>query len=258
MKDFLDQGFEPSTRDPNELARQVSRTELRKRFYKDVAVVEEAGGFQLSLDGRAVRTPAKRALVAPKRAIADAIAAEWNAQQDSIDPATMPLTRLANSIIDGVADRTGEVREDIAAYFETDLLFYRADGPDRLIARQTEHWDPVVRWAADELGARFVLAEGIIHARQPEPALSAARAALPTDVWIIGALHSVTTLTGSALLALAQLRGFRDAPAVWTAAHVDEDWNFEKWGTDEAVLARRNMRETELRAADLVFRAMRL
>lgn len=257
MKDFLDQGFEPSTRDPNELARQVSRTELRKRFYKDVAVVEEADGFQLHLDGRAVRTPAKRPLVAPKRAIAEAIAAEWDAQQASIDTATMPLTRLANSVIDGVTDRAGEVRDDIAAYFGTDLLFYRADGPDRLIARQTEHWDPVVRWAADEFGARFVLAEGIVHAKQPDRALEAARNALPSDVWTIGALHSITTLTGSALLALALMNGFRDAPAVWTAAHVDEDWNFEKWGADEGVIHRRNMRETELRAADLVMKAMR-
>lgn len=257
MKDFLDRGFEPSTRDPNELARQVSRTELRKRFYKDVAIVEEADGFQLHLDGRAVRTPAKRPLVAPKRAIAEAIAAEWDAQQASIDPATMPMTRLANSVIDGVTDRAGEVRDDIAAYFGTDLLFYRADGPDGLIARQTEHWDPVVRWAADEFGARFVLAEGIVHAKQPDRALEAARNALPSDVWTIGALHSITTLTGSALLALALMNGFRDAPAVWTAAHVDEDWNFEKWGADEGVIHRRNMRETELRAADLVMKAMR-
>lgn len=257
MKDFLDQGFEPSTRDPNELARQVSRTELRKRFYKDVAIVEEADGFQLHLDGRAVRTPAKRPLVAPKRAIAEAIAAEWDAQQASIDPATMPMTRLANSVIDGVTDRAGEVRDDIAAYFGTDLLFYRADGPDGLIARQTEHWDPVVRWAADEFGARFVLAEGIVHVKQPDRALEAARNALPSDVWTIGALHSITTLTGSALLALALMNGFRDAPAVWTAAHVDEDWNFEKWGADEGVIHRRNMRETELRAADLVMKAMR-
>lgn len=257
MKDFLDQGFEPSTRDPNELARQVSRTELRKRFYKDVAVVEQADGFQLHLDGRAVRTPAKRPLVAPKRAIAEAIAAEWDAQQASIDPATMPLTRLTNSVIDGVTDRAGEVRDDIAAYFGTDLLFYRADGPDGLIARQTEHWDPVVRWAADEFGARFVLTEGIVHAKQPDRALEAARNALPSDVWTIGALHSITTLTGSALLALALMNGFRDAPAVWTAAHVDEDWNFEKWGADEGVIHRRNMRETELRAADLVMKAMR-
>lgn len=256
MKDILDQGFEPSTRDPNELARQVSRTELRKRFYKDVAVAEDMGGFHLKLDGRAVRTPAKRVLAAPKRAIAEALASEWDAQQETIDPATMPMTRLANSIIDGVADRTVEVREDIAAYFGTDLLFYRADGPEGLIARQAEHWDPVVRWAADELGARFVLAEGIVHTKQPDQSIAAARSALPSDMWITGALHSMTTLTGSALLALALMRGFRDAPAVWTAAHVDEDWNFEKWGADEGMLARRAQREQELHAADLVMKAM--
>lgn len=257
MKDFLEQGFEPVTRDPNELARQVSRTELRKRFYKDVDIAEDAGGFQLLVDDRGVRTPAKRALVAPKRIIADAIAAEWDAQKGTIDPASMPMTRLSNSIIDGVSDRLDEVREDVAAYFGTDLLFYRADGPDGLTARQTEHWDPVVRWAADELGARFVLAEGIVHVKQSAQALEAARQALPSDIWTVGALHSVTTLTGSALLALALFHGFLDAPAVWKAAHVDEDWNFEKWGADDGVMHRRRSRETELGAAALVMRAMR-
>ena len=121
----------------------------------------------------------------------------------------MPLTRLANSIIDGVAARREEVAADVLKYLGSDLLFYRADGPDALMAKQGAAWDPIVRWAADELGARFVLAEGIVHVRQPDHAIAAAEKAIPADRWIVGALHAVTTLTGSALLALALMRGFR-------------------------------------------------
>jgi chaperone required for assembly of F1-ATPase len=256
MKELFEQGLGPSPLDPNESAR--TRPVLRKRFYTTVSVTAEGAGFSLLLDGKTVRTPARRPLVAPRREIADALAAEWEAQQETIDPTSMPMTRLANSIIDGVTDRRDKVAADIAAYFETDMLFYRADSPEGLVARQAEQWDPVVRWAADELGARFILAEGIIHARQPDHALQAARKALPLEPWTIGALHAVTTLTGSALLALAMMHGFRDVPAVWEAAHVDQDWNFGLWGADEGVIHRRNMRETEMRAADLVFKAMKV
>jgi chaperone required for assembly of F1-ATPase len=168
----------------------------------------------------------------------------------------MPLTRLANSVVEAVVDRVDAVTDDVAKYFQSDLLFYRAGHPDALVAREAAHWDPVLFWAADALGAHFILAEGIVHVRQPESAVAAARAALPTDPWSIAALHVITTLTGSALLALALLRGVLDQDQVWAAAHVDEDWNAEKWGVDEEIAARRAARVVEFAAAASVLKAM--
>ncbi len=237
-------------------ARAGSRPTLRKRFYKDAGVQEAEGGFAVLLDGRPVRTPARRPLVAPQQVLAQAIAAEWQAQTDVIDPAGMPLTRLSNSIIDGVTDRAAEVADDIARYFASDLLFYRAEHPEGLVARQAQHWDPIVTWMADEYGARFILAAGIVHVAQPDAALTAARAALPSDPWPLGALHVATTLMGSAVLALALARGRLDVTAAFAAAHLDEDWNFERWGGEDAVAQRRAARLRDLEAAALVLRAI--
>ncbi|MEW6642921.1 MAG: ATP12 family protein [Pseudomonadota bacterium] len=254
MRELFDEVAGQSPLDPNEAARQSSRPQLRKRFYQSVGVAATADGHAVVLDGRTIRTPAKQPLVAPSEAIAAAIAAEWDAQQDTIDPASMPLTRLANSVIDGVAPRMAEVADDIVKYLGTDGLFYRADHPQALVARQAEHWDPVLFWAADSLGAHFILAEGVMHVRQPDAAIAAARAALPQDAWRLGALHVVTTLTGSALLALALLHGRLDADAAWTAAHVDEDWNIAQWGADDEVTSRRAARLADFEAAALVLR----
>ena len=257
MRDLFDPGDGEKPVDPHQSARQSARPVLRNRFYKQVATAESAEGFAVTLDGKQVRTPAGRVLLAPKAAIAAALRSEWDAQQPAVDPAKMPLTRLANSIVDGVADRPGETVDDVVKYLGSDLLFYRADGPERLIDKQAAAWDPIIRWAASELGARFVLAEGIVHTRQPDHAIEAARKAVPADPWTLGALHSVMTLTGSALLALALMRGFTDAPATWRAAHVDEDWNFETWGFDDMAMARRAAREEEFNIAALVLAATR-
>src|SRR6201999_1301951 len=146
---------------------------------------------------------------------------EWEAQQEAIDPLTMPMTRFANSVVDAVVDRVAVVRDDIAKYLNSDLLFYRAGYPEALVEREAVHWDPVLFWAADELGAHFILAQGIMHVSQPEAAVAAARDALPHDPWSVAALHVVTTITGSALLALALHEDARDAEQVWAAAHVD-------------------------------------
>jgi chaperone required for assembly of F1-ATPase len=217
---------------------------------------EVAGGFAVTLDGKTIRTPSGRHVVAPIPELAEAIAAEWNAQQEMINPLTMPLTRLANSIVEAVVDRADDVAEDVAKYFQSDLTFYRAGHPDALVAREAAHWDPLLFWAADALGAHFILAEGIVHVRQPDTALSAARNALPRDPWSIAALHVVTTITGSALIALALLRGVIDPDQAWTAAHVDEDWNIEKWGVDEEVAARRAARLVDFKAAASVLGAL--
>jgi chaperone required for assembly of F1-ATPase len=164
----------------------------------------------------------------------------------------MPLTRLANSIIDGVVAAPTPVAADIGKYLGSDLLFYRAEGPQRLVERQERLWDPVLAWAREALGARFMLAQRVMHAAQPEGAIAAARAAIPNDPWRLGALHAITTLTGSALLALALARGHLTTDQAWDAAHVDEDWNMEQWGRDDIALARRAARRAEMDAAATV------
>src|SRR5439155_18459126 len=256
MRESFDDAAGKSPLDPQEAVRRATRAPRRRRFYAHAGAVEAPDGFAFVLDDKPVRTPSGRALVAPNREIAEAIVAEWDAQQETIDPLTMPLTRLANSIIDAVVDQVEAVTEDIARYFGSDLLFYRAGDPEALVAREAAHWDPIVFWAADTLGAHFILAEGIVHVRQPDSAISTARAALPADPWSIAALHVVTTLTGSALLALALLRGVLDQDQVWAAAHVDEDWNIEKWGVDEEVTARRAARLIDFKAAADILKSL--
>jgi chaperone required for assembly of F1-ATPase len=244
--------------DPNEAARRSLRPQVRRRFYKGAGVQDdpEHGTFGVVLDGKPVRTPARHLLGAPRRAIAEAIAAEWDAQGEAVDPSTMPLTRLANAIIDGVATAPGPVADEIAKYLGSDLVFYRADGPPGLVQRQAEAWDPLLAWAREALGARFICAEGVVFARQPETALAAAGAAIPHEPWALGAQNAVTTLTGSALIALALAAGRLSVDEAWTAAHVDEDWNMEHWGRDVAAMERRAARFAEMQAAALVLAAM--
>ncbi len=248
MRELFEDVAGKSPLDPNESARRTMRPR-RKRFYATAAVAGTEHGFGLTLDGKPVRTPSGKLLVAPSREIAEAIAAEWNAQGEFLDLLTMPLTRLANSVLEGVVGRVQAVSDDVAKYLHSDLLFYRAAHPQALIAREAEHWDPVLFWAADSLGAHFILAEGIVHVRQPEGAVEAAAATLPDDPWSIAAVHVITSMTGSALLALALKHRVLDSDAVWAAAHVDEDWNAEQWGEDEEVAARRAARLVDFKAA---------
>lgn len=257
MRELFDEAAGQTPPDPRESARVSARAPLRKRFYKEASVTEAEGGFAITLDGKPIRTPSGRQVVIPARALADAVAAEWAAQGETIDPVAMPLTRIANSVVEGVVDRVELVSADLAKYFESDLLFYRAGHPEGLVAREAAHWDPVLFWAAETLGAHFILSEGIMHVKQPEEAVRAARAALPRDAWSVAALHVVTTLTGSALLALALAHGARDASQVWAAAHVDEDWNAEQWGVDEEAADRRAIRFRDFEAAVAVLAAVR-
>jgi chaperone required for assembly of F1-ATPase len=234
---------------------------LPKRFYKAVTVAavalpQPSGGegrspaFRILLDGKPLRTPAKRELELPTRALAEAVAAEWSAQGERIDPATMPLTRLANSAIDAVAGRTVEVRAEIAKYAASDLLCYRAEGPQDLVRRQAEAWDPVLAWARDTLGARFEVASGIMPVVQPDACAAAIAASLEEfDAHRLAAVHVMTTLTGSAVLALAHARGVLSAEAIWAAAHIDEDFQIGKWGEDAEANARRQRRWAETAAA---------
>ena len=255
MRDIFTEIFENQPLDPREAARRGARPQLRKRFYQRAYAGEgEGGGFPLLLDDKPVKTPARRRLAAPTRALTEKIAEEWSAQQEVIDPGRMPLTRLANAVIDAVAEATGPVANDVAQYLGSDLLCYRAEAPAGLVERQSQHWDPLLAWASHALGARFVLAQGVMHVAQPGEAIAAARAKIPIDPWRLGAVSAITTLTSSGLLALALERGAIDADAAWAAAHVDEDWQMSQWGRDELALERRAHRHAEFQAAAAVLR----
>lgn len=233
---------------------------LPKRFYTVVSIgPAEQGGHSVLLDGRTVRTPAKQPLAVPTARVAELLAAEWDAQKDVIDPATMPFTRLANTAIDGVAKDVRAVFDDILNFAGTDLLCYRASEPEGLVARQTERWDPVISWAAEELGARFILAEGIVHQEQPRAAINAYAEALRAYATPLGlaCLHTITTLTGSALLALAFAEKRLSAEEAWALAHLDEDWQIEHWGTDEEAFRRRENRWQDMQAAAATLDALR-
>jgi chaperone required for assembly of F1-ATPase len=224
---------------------------LPKRFYKvaDIAAGPD-GKFQIKLDGRAVKTPKKRPLELPNRAFAEAVSVEWQAQKDVIDPVTMPLTRIANTAIDAVADNMLDVAADVVAYAGSDFLCYRAEAPSPLISRQAAAWDPVLAWAHAEHGARFVLSQGVVPVAQSERALSAiAKAVAPFDPFQLTALHVLTTLTCSAVLALAYASGAIPSDDMWAAAHVDEDWQIEMWGHDAEAAIRREKRRVEFDAA---------
>jgi chaperone required for assembly of F1-ATPase len=255
MREIFTEIFENHPLDPTEAARRGVRPRLRKRFFKH-ARADDAGEGRVAilLDGKPVLTPSRRALAAPSRPLAQAIASEWDAQTDLIDPARMPLTRLANAVIDAVGDRPQPVADEIARYIGSDLLCYRADAPAGLVAKQSQAWDPVLAWAREVYDARFVLAQGVVHTPQPHDAVAAMRAMIPGDPWRLAAVSSITTLTGSALLALARAHDALDADAAWSAAHVDEDWQVSQWGQDQFALERRAFRAAEFQAAVTVLK----
>ncbi|MCO5092208.1 ATP12 family chaperone protein [Bosea sp. (in: a-proteobacteria)] len=240
--------------DPVAAAQQAMRTSLPARFYKEGGVLTRDGLFHVALDGRTALTPARRPLAVATRAVAEALAAEWQAQGERIDPARMPLTRLVNSAIDGVADQEEAVRAEIVRYAGSDALCYRAGEPEALVARQNQIWQPILNGIEALVGARFLLAEGVVFAQQPEGTLAAiARqvAAIPAPLALAG-VHAVMTLTGSAILALALAKGQIDADAAWDAAHLDEDYQTGIWGSDEEAAERRALRRREFDAAVLL------
>jgi chaperone required for assembly of F1-ATPase len=260
MRDLLNDLSEGlSHPDPIRRAQIQMKKPLPKRFYKSVSIAEREEGFAIELDGKPVRTPARLILAVPTEALARLVAAEWDAQAEIIDPAAMPVTRLVNTALDGVATDTQAVFEDILRFSSSDLLCYRADGPDLLVARQRERWDPVLDWAADDLGARFILIEGVMHHEQPREAVAAFGGTLRKydGALDLAALHTVTTLTGSALLALALAEERLSMQEVWSLAHLDEDWTNEHWGSDDEAEMRRAKRFEDFKAAADVFFALR-
>ena len=236
------------------------RTRLPKRFYKEATVVERDGGFHVVLDGRTARTPGRNVLMLPTRVAGEGVAAEWAAQGERIDPATMPVTRLVNSALDGVADDPAPVRAEIVKYAASDLLCYRAGEPEKLVAHQSLLWDPVLAWADAELGARFFLAQGIGFVTQPPSSLGAvtrAVEAVPAP-FALAALNLMTVLSGSALLALAVAHGTLSTDAAWMAAHVDEDVQIATWGEDAEAAARRARRFIDFAAAAELLRRVKV
>ncbi len=225
-----------------------------KRFYTTAAFEAAPGdtqGFIVTLDRRTAKTPGGRPLLVLNVALAEAVAAEWQAQVAVIDPATMPLTRLVNTVIDGVAGREAEVAADVVKYAGSDLVCYRAEAPPGLVERQAHMWDPVVAHAERRIGAALHVTAGLMPVAQPE-AVGRGLAALlhAHDAFAIAALHVMTTLTGSALIAFACLERAMSAEAAWAAAHVDEDWQIAQWGEDAEAAARRRRRWQEMAAAD--------
>jgi len=225
-----------------------------KRFYKEVSVSARDGGFAVLLDGRPVKTPAQNNLVLPIQALALAIAAEWREQGDEIIAASMPLLRLANTVIDGVCANREEVIGAILRFGENDLLCYRAHQPPELVARQKAGWDPLLDWAAQKHGANMRVAAGLTHVDQPTQALDALRGALKGfDAFSLGGLHVIASIAGSTVLALAVADGFITGAKAFELSRIDEIYQAEKWGADAEAAARVTALAHELdKAAELI------
>lgn len=203
------------------------------RFYKEVSIAPAGSGFAVLLDGKPVKTPARRALVLPTERLAAAVAAEWQAQGADIIVTAMPLLRLSNTVIDGVANNREDVINAILRFGENDLLCYRAYHPPDLAARQREGWDPILDWARQRLSARMTVAEGLGHVYQSPETLAALREALtPCDSFILAGLHVIASITGSLVLALAVAEGQTTCVHAFALSRIDESYQAEKWGQD--------------------------
>ena len=211
-----------------------------KRFYDHAEAAPAEGGFAVALDGRVAKTPMQRPLVLPGAALAEAVAAEWQAQAGEIRPHHMPLTRLATTTIDLLPEHRADMVREAAVYAETDLVCHRADAPAELAAQQEEGWQPLVDWLAERHGARLETARGVLPVAQPAEALAALRAVIESyDGPALVALHALVTASGSLVIALALAGGRIDAEAAWELSRIDERYQIEKWGEDtEAAEAR--------------------
>jgi chaperone required for assembly of F1-ATPase len=210
-----------------------------KRFYKEVCVAPADGGFQVLLDGRPVRTPGQNRLCLPTRKLADAIAAEWRAQEDEIVPTAMPLLRLANTAIDGIAVSRPATIAAILRFGDSDLLCYRTREPQALAMRQARDWDPLLAWAGAQLGAPLTAAAGVTHIEQPPAALAALAASVAAhDDFALAGLHAIAAITGSLVLALAVAAGRIGVAEAFALSRIDEAYQAERWGTDTQAEAR--------------------
>ena len=225
-----------------------------KRFWKQAVAEPCDGGFTVTLDGRAVKTPAKRLLVLPTLAMAEVIAAEWDAQQGRVKPETMPATRAANSAIDNVAIQFAAVAHDLARYGETDLLCYRATAPQELIDRQADAWDPLLAWSAAALRSPLIATAGVMHIRQPETSIAKLTSQIHAFTpFQLAAVHDLIAISGSLILALAVTRGRLSLDEAWRLSRIDETWQNELWGVDEDAAALESLKRQALVEAGRFF-----
>jgi chaperone required for assembly of F1-ATPase len=232
------------------ISQEAVKRELPKKFFRVAEAVQEGDTFSVRLDGRGLKTPKKSTLLVPTASLAEAVAAEWNALDAEIDPALLPLTKIANTVIDGVVGMEKELHDDIVRFIGNDLLFYRAGTPRELAARQAAQWDPVLAWAGERFGAAFKVTEGVMPVEQNLLAVAKVASALSdADAMKLAPVHVLTTLTGSALLVIAFLEGRLTADEVWAATNIDELWQEEQWGEDAEALERRAKRRAEFDAA---------
>lgn len=228
------------------------------RFYQNVTTSEDAGGVVVRLDGNPVRTPQKTVLAVPERALAEAIAEEWRSQGKTVDPSSMPFTRLAFAALDATSPDAARLRDEILAYGKSDLLCYRAESPKALALRQQEAWDPLLEWAAERLGARLVTSTGVVYREQPPQGLAAlARALEGRGSFELVALHGAVSLTGSLILGLALVEGHLGATEAFALSRLDEAFQSETWGRDAEAEARAGAQAAQLEAIETFLRLAR-
>ena len=222
-----------------------------RRFWTMASAVPAEGGFTVHLDGRPVRTPLKAPLVLPTLGLAEAVAGEWQVQEGTVKPETMPFTRTANSAIDKVATQHAEVVQMLAAYGDSDLLCYRAEGPPELVERQAAAWNPLLDWANTELGAQLSATEGVIHIDQPPASLKKLHDHVSSmTAFQLAAFHDLVAITGSLILALAVTQRRIAVGEAWQLSRIDEDWQISQWGEDEEAAIVAGLKQAALCHAD--------
>ncbi len=226
-----------------------------KRFWKAATPEQVDGGYTVTLDGRAVKTPAKAALILPTMAMAKAVAEEWDAQTGLVDPRTMPVTRSANAAIDKVRTQRAEVIALLAEYGDSDLLCYRAPAPEGLVLRQRAAWDPLLDWAARDLQVRLLVGEGVMHVAQSDESLARLQRELEAvDDFGLAAAHDLISLSGSLVLALAVMRNHLDAATAWDLSRIDEAWQISQWGADDEATAAADIKRAAFLHAERFYR----
>jgi chaperone required for assembly of F1-ATPase len=257
MREFLEEA-EAHRKDAYRDAQKHAGRQLPKRFYKEVGVAPVAGGFAVTLDGKTPLTPGRIPVVVPVAPIATAMAAEWSAQVQEIDPITMPLVRLVNAAVESGEAKIEALRDEVVKYAANDLLLYRADSPAALVEAQEKHWDDALVRLARHFEVSFQPTIGIVHQPQPERTLARLTAALRDEgLFVLTALNAITGITGSGLLAVAFWHKLMTAEDVWAAAHVDEDFQQSQWGEVVEAVERRTKRRAEYDAAVLMLDALR-
>lgn len=221
-----------------------------KRFWRKAEIVEADDGFGIALDGRRVKTPARADLLIPTKPLAEAIAAEWNECGDDVDPRAMPLTGLANAAIDRIAPDKENYAAGIASYGESDLVCYRAEGPETLVRWQSESWDALLAWARRRYDVDFNCQTGIMHVPQPEETVrKLAHAVAALDAFQLAGLSPLVTIGGSLVAGLAVLEDMMPAETAWDAVSLDDRWQLEQWGDDPEARAALDARRRDFLAA---------